>query len=74
MDREKLIKMAGAVRTGGKGSMRRYCLNCQFTSINRMSRMISGQTFDVNDIFVSSAFLSYLLKPCDSPNADVNAR
>jgi hypothetical protein len=24
MDRERLMKMAGAVRTGGKGSMRRF--------------------------------------------------
>lgn len=31
MDREKLIKMAGAVRTGGKGSMRRYCIKFRFT-------------------------------------------
>jgi len=33
MNREKLMKMAGSVRTGGKGTMRRYCIAVKLLKI-----------------------------------------
>lgn len=42
MDREKLMKMAGAVRTGGKGTMRRQVL-CM-SAVGRPKGMYWAQT------------------------------
>ena len=33
MNREKLMKMAGSVRTGGKGTMRRYNITAELVKI-----------------------------------------
>jgi hypothetical protein len=33
MNREKLMKMAGSVRTGGKGTMRRYYITVELVKI-----------------------------------------